>query len=272
MLVLSCNRITSLLGLSQLRPQHDLNILELQGNCVADIAELQHLASPRPRSVCLNRDGLSNPVTSAHDYASTMLSVCPAAVIIDDVPPSVLTRSVASPPTSSPPLHNQPRLQMAGRRGEQLRQPLSRIENVLQRHKTRTAAEETRAVGVPASKSPSTAGAATSIVGSGLITEAREVLELELRMERLEFMCKQQEQQQKQQQKQQQEQQQKQQRFGLTHAFSDQSSAVVALDAAPAAPSDMRSRISQSCTPVKACVRYVVILPSMLLRAFLDHD
>jgi hypothetical protein len=149
---------------------------------------------------------------------------------------------------------------MAGRRGEQLRQPLSRIENVLQRHKTRTAAEETRAVGVPASKSPSTAGAATAIVGSGLITEAREVLELELRMERLEFMCKQQ------------EQQQKQQRFGLPHAFSDQSSAVVALAAAAAAPSDMRSRVSQSCTPVKACVRYFVLLPWLLLRAFLNHN
>ncbi len=231
-----------------MQPQHDLNVLELQGNCVADIAQLQHLASSRPRSVCMSRDGLSNPVTSIPNYASAMLSVCSSAVIIDDVPPSVFTRSVASPPTPPPPLQNQPRFRTGGRGVEQQREPLSRIDNVLQRHKTRTAADESHASGAAASKLSSSSVAATAGAGTGLSTEAREVLELELRMERLEFMCKQQ------------EQQQKQQRFDIPQSSLDQTSVLVSLNSAAAAASDMCSPVSPVRTLMKACVRYHVVL------------
>jgi hypothetical protein len=196
----------------------------------------------------MSRDGLSNPVTSIPDYAAAMLSVCSAAVIIDDVPPSVLTRSVASPPTPPPPLKTQPRLRIGVRGVVQHREPLSRIDNVLQRHKTRTASDEFHASETAASKLSSVSAAAA---GSGLGAEAREVLELELRMERLEYMCKQQ------------EQQQQRQRFGLSHASSDQSLAAVSLNPAAAASADTHSHVSPLRTPVKSFVRYFVLRPNM---------
>jgi hypothetical protein len=193
----------------------------------------------------MSRDGLSNPVTSIPNYAAAMLSVCSSAVMIDDVPPSVLTRSVASPPTPPPPQQNQPRLRTGGRGAEQRREPLSRIDNVLQRHKNRTAADESHASGAAALKSSSISAAANAVAGTGLSNEAREVLELELRMERLEFMCKQQ------------EQQQKQQHFGILQSSSDQASALVSLNSAAGA---MCSHVSPVRTLLKDCVRYHIIL------------
>ena len=244
MLVLSCNRIASLHGLAEVQPHNGLDVLELQGNCVAEVAQLQHLAPCRPRSVCLSRDGLGNPVTCSPDYAAAMLSVCSAAVIIDDVPPSVLTRSVASPPTPPAALQHRPRPRLGegGRAAEEHepRAPLSRIDNVLQRHKARAAADEAHAGGLAASKALSSAAA-----GSGLSAEAREVLGLELRMERLEFLCKQQ------------QQQQQQQRFSPPQLILDQapSSSFVNAAALAAVHGDSSTIASPPRAPARVCFR-----------------